>query len=680
MKKLSFLIIMALLPVVASAYDILRYEEIPGYDAIIDGIYYKFSSQTEAKVSYIKYVIQIGIRNDGEITEGRYHFSEYSGDVVIPDSFTYNDMTYRVTGINDYAFESCTGLTSVTIPSSVTSIGENAFYGCKGLTDVYCLSEQVPEATNAFDNALLTDITLHVPDGAEDLYKTTFPWSLCFDDVPTGCIKIDGSNFPDYYFRNYLFHLSIGADGLLTEEERASFKELELYYTEEYSYECGPIQSLKGIEYFTELTKLGSKYLSVAELDLSNNAKLKELSCNGFRNFKKLNVSGCTELETLDCSFNYSLEEINLSGCSALQSINCNNNKLTEIDVSELSKLTSLYCNNNQLVELNASGLASLTTLECEANILTMLDVSGCTALTHLKYWKNKIKGAGMDALIESLPVTSEGRLYVYWNSGSIRCQNEMTTRHVAAAKAKGWAVRSYENKMMQDYVGIEPTDVVTFTQDRMATIILPTAPDASKGKYYKLDRCEDGMIVFAQELQPQARTPYIIVPNQDFSVEVKESELEGLDGDTVSIKDISFIGSYVRVELPALTGGDGGGSSFYIDIIDTTPDCLIAQISTEMSVVGALRAYLMVRWDDPINHGGSKGPSMEKMGIYLLDEGTGISDAERLNDKGQMINDNSVYDLSGRKISSAGNSSSSILNSSFKKGIYIVNGKKFMK
>ncbi len=43
------------------------------------------------------------------------------GDLVIPDG---------VTKIGDYAFEYCSGLTSITIPDSVTSIGDYAFYGC----------------------------------------------------------------------------------------------------------------------------------------------------------------------------------------------------------------------------------------------------------------------------------------------------------------------------------------------------------------------------------------------------------------------------------------------------------------------------------------------------------------------------------------------------------------------
>ena len=56
-----------------------------------------------------------------------YLSGEEIKDLVIPNS---------VTNIRNYAFQGCSGLTSVTISNSVTSIGEHAFVDCSGLTSV----------------------------------------------------------------------------------------------------------------------------------------------------------------------------------------------------------------------------------------------------------------------------------------------------------------------------------------------------------------------------------------------------------------------------------------------------------------------------------------------------------------------------------------------------------------
>lgn len=209
----------------------------------------------------------------------------------------------------------------------------------------------------------------------------------------------------------------------------------------------------------------------------------------------------------------------------------------------------------------------------------------------------------------------------------------------------------------------------IPFTQDQMATIILPTAPNASKGKYYRLDRVENGQIVFEQEKQPRAHVPYIIVPSEDFSIDISSLDLEGLQADTVTVGGVSFIGSYVRKELPALTGGDGGGSLYY-DIIDTTPDCgflSTAKTGKEALRIGALRAYLTVNWDDPYNHHGSKSPE-DKLDIVLKDDGTGSLTPTPSPGRGE------IYDLSGRKWS--------MINGqcSMPKGIYIQNNRKLVK
>ena len=58
------------------------------------------------------------------------YINRYDGDIVIPESVTYNENTFSVTSIGYEAFIGCSGLTSITIPNSVTSIDVSAFLGC----------------------------------------------------------------------------------------------------------------------------------------------------------------------------------------------------------------------------------------------------------------------------------------------------------------------------------------------------------------------------------------------------------------------------------------------------------------------------------------------------------------------------------------------------------------------
>ena len=69
------------------------------------------------------------------------------------------------------AFESCSGLTSIALPSGLTEIGVNAFSGCSGLTSIYVYAEKLPKlGTNMFGGCDAKKCTVYVPKGTYDDY------------------------------------------------------------------------------------------------------------------------------------------------------------------------------------------------------------------------------------------------------------------------------------------------------------------------------------------------------------------------------------------------------------------------------------------------------------------------------------------------------------------------------
>ena len=89
-----------------------------------------------------------------------------------------------VKSIGDYAFENCSGLTSVTIPDSVTSIGWNAFCGCSSLTSVTIGNGVTSIGMNAFiDCSVLTSVTFSDKDKATVQGMSNYSWEL-----PSGCV------------------------------------------------------------------------------------------------------------------------------------------------------------------------------------------------------------------------------------------------------------------------------------------------------------------------------------------------------------------------------------------------------------------------------------------------------------------------------------------------------------
>ena len=147
-------------------------QSLLAHDFEVDGIYYHAYNDLYVAVTY---------QGDKYNSYG----NEYSGNVVIPSSVTYNGTTYSVTNITEDAFYLCTGLTSIEIPSSVTSIGISAFYGCTGLTSV-----EIPNS--------VTNIGEWAFSGCTGLTSIEIPNSIksIGSDIFYGCTRLTSIKIP----------------------------------------------------------------------------------------------------------------------------------------------------------------------------------------------------------------------------------------------------------------------------------------------------------------------------------------------------------------------------------------------------------------------------------------------------------------------------------------------------
>ena len=124
--------------------------------------------------------------SDTKIVKGGLPYIKYLGGV-----YTSNDK------LGYAAFSDCSGLTSLTIPSSVTSIGWGAFCGCSGLTSIYVYTEKLPNmGSDVFAGCDAKKCTVYVPKGTYDDYWLSefgyFENIVEFD--PTGINNVITSN------------------------------------------------------------------------------------------------------------------------------------------------------------------------------------------------------------------------------------------------------------------------------------------------------------------------------------------------------------------------------------------------------------------------------------------------------------------------------------------------------
>ena len=100
----------------------------------------------------------------------------YKGNIVIPETVTYDNKTYIVDEIGHDAFYKSSA-NSISLPSSIKKVGYNAFEGCNRLSDIFLLGETPPETDlHVADFGTLHNVMLNVPDGSKLSFQRADGW------------------------------------------------------------------------------------------------------------------------------------------------------------------------------------------------------------------------------------------------------------------------------------------------------------------------------------------------------------------------------------------------------------------------------------------------------------------------------------------------------------------------
>lgn len=217
----------------------------------------------------------------------------YNGEIVIPDTVIKGESTYKVIGINRYAFADYPWVNTVTVGKNVSAIEPSAFRGCENLTAITVDEENLQFADQ---NGVLFD--------KAGLYLYVYPAGRPVDayTVPDTCDTVGTQAF---YGAANLTELtvpnSVKSIGASAFAQCYSLQEIVLPFF------GGSAQSTSGISYVADMIPAALKRVTVYGTNLSVSAffacaGLEEIylpDCGSLTVIPEECFSGCTSLKTL---------------------------------------------------------------------------------------------------------------------------------------------------------------------------------------------------------------------------------------------------------------------------------------------------------------------------------------------------------------------------------------------
>ena len=302
------------------------------HDFEVGGIYYRILSEEEKTV-------EVTYRGNSYNS----YSNEYTGSVDIPSMVTYNDLTYSVTSIGDYAFNGCYGLTRVTIGNSVTSIGYDAFSGCSGLTSITIGNSVTSIGYDAFSNCSgLTSIT--IGNSVTNIGNSAF----------SGCSGLKELRIEDGYetlslgYNDYASNYYEIGEGLFYDcPLETLYLGRNLSYDTSSRYGYSPFYNIKTLKSVT----IGNNVTSIGNYAFSNCSGLTSVTIpNSVTNIGNSAFSGCSGLTSITIGNSVtSIGDYAFYKCSGLTSITIPNSvtSIGNYAFEGCSGLTSITIGNS---------------------------------------------------------------------------------------------------------------------------------------------------------------------------------------------------------------------------------------------------------------------------------------------------------------------------------------------